>query len=153
MSFLSSNQQCHSTERNTKHWSQPLAWPHHFFIHHRTPGGKVIAGCLPCAPDTLYQQMKLGEWFCTILRLHGIRYPQKKIAVIENLENFYCILKSLSFGLKQESIIQLSLHMKQSVHHLETVLNTNWLAIFTQVKLCSKTRHPGKSANQNRESK
>jgi len=30
--FLLSNQQCQSTERNTKHWTQQMAWPHPF-IH------------------------------------------------------------------------------------------------------------------------
>jgi len=30
MSFLSPNQQCQSTEGNTKSWLQPVAWPHPF---------------------------------------------------------------------------------------------------------------------------
>jgi len=34
MSFLSPNQQRQSTEGNTKHRPQPVAWPHPFFIHH-----------------------------------------------------------------------------------------------------------------------
>ena len=37
--FVSLNQQCHSTERNTKHGSQS----HSFFIHYQTPEGRDIA--------------------------------------------------------------------------------------------------------------
>ena len=33
----SPNQQCGSTDVNRKHWPQPLAWPHRFFIRQRTP--------------------------------------------------------------------------------------------------------------------
>jgi len=31
------NQQRQSTEAHSKHWFQPVAWPHPFFIYHRTP--------------------------------------------------------------------------------------------------------------------
>jgi len=36
MSFLLPSRQCQSTEGNSKHWPQPVAWPHPFFIHHQT---------------------------------------------------------------------------------------------------------------------
>ena len=36
LSFLSPNQQCQSTEGNTKHWHQTVSWPHPFFNHHQT---------------------------------------------------------------------------------------------------------------------
>ena len=36
MSFLSPNQQCQSNEGNSKNRSQPVAWPHPFFIYHRS---------------------------------------------------------------------------------------------------------------------
>jgi len=35
MSFLSPNQQCQSTEGNTKSWLQPVAWPHPFLSNTR----------------------------------------------------------------------------------------------------------------------
>jgi len=37
MPFSSQNRQCHSTEGNSKHWLQPVAWPHPFLIHYWTP--------------------------------------------------------------------------------------------------------------------
>jgi len=45
MSFLSPNQQRQSTERISEHWLRPqqiIHWSHHFFIHHRTPRGRVL---------------------------------------------------------------------------------------------------------------
>jgi len=30
-------------KKNTKHWPQPLAWPHPFFVHHQTPDRRGIA--------------------------------------------------------------------------------------------------------------
>jgi len=40
--FLSAIQHCHGTEGNTKYWSQPVAWPHPFFIHHRNTDGRDV---------------------------------------------------------------------------------------------------------------
>ena len=39
ISLLSPNQQCQSSEGNTEHWPQPVAWPHPFFIHRQTSEG------------------------------------------------------------------------------------------------------------------
>jgi len=34
---------CQSTERNTKHWPQPVAWPQPFLLHHQTPDRRGTA--------------------------------------------------------------------------------------------------------------
>jgi len=47
MPFLSPNQQCHSSTGHSKHWPQPVAWTHPFFMHHRTPQGKRITPIMP----------------------------------------------------------------------------------------------------------
>jgi len=38
MFFLSSSQRCQETEWNSKHWPQPVACPHPFFVLHWSPG-------------------------------------------------------------------------------------------------------------------
>jgi len=35
------------TERNTEHWSQPLACCHHYFIHYQTADGQAVATFMP----------------------------------------------------------------------------------------------------------
>ena len=47
LSFVSPDQQCQRTEGNTKHWPQPVTWPHPFFIHHQTPDARGVAAFLP----------------------------------------------------------------------------------------------------------
>jgi len=49
---------CQSTEGNMKHHTCPVAWPHPFFIHHQSTGGKVM---LP-----LHLLSDASVWLCQI---------------------------------------------------------------------------------------
>jgi len=42
ISFLTPKQQCQSTERKSRHWSQSVAWPHPVFIHQRISGRRAL---------------------------------------------------------------------------------------------------------------
>jgi len=43
MLYLSPNPQCHSIERSSKHWLQPVAWPLSFCIQNWTAQGRQVA--------------------------------------------------------------------------------------------------------------
>jgi len=50
MSFLSPNQQCQSTEENSKHWVQAAKithGPHPFYTHQQSPDGSSNAPFMP----------------------------------------------------------------------------------------------------------
>jgi len=55
VSMLLPNKHCQNTEGNSKHWSQPVDWPHPFFIPHQTPDvrleGELLSLC--CLFNTL----------------------------------------------------------------------------------------------------
>jgi len=70
-------QQCQSTEGNTKHWREPVAWLHPFLIYHRTPGGRGIADFMPAPMPILVQKrqpLKINEEGFLTGRTQAIQY-------------------------------------------------------------------------------
>jgi len=56
VSMLLPNKHCQNTEGNSKHWSQPVDWPHPFFIPHQTPDVRLEGELLShAAYSTPYQ--------------------------------------------------------------------------------------------------
>jgi len=56
-----SNQQCQSTEGNSKHWCQPGNWPHPFFVYHQIPEGREFCSLYtgsPLVPDIYNHRLK-----------------------------------------------------------------------------------------------
>ena len=61
--FLPTNRRCQSAEGNTKHWPQPVAWPHHFFIHLRTTDGRGGAAFnTGCPTDSTTSMTSYWQW-------------------------------------------------------------------------------------------
>jgi len=97
MSFLSTNQQCQSTEGNSKHWPQPgraTHWPHPFVIHHRTPEGW---GTVPFTPQCLEirgyktRQASLSERPCSF----ECRQRQNPPPIVKLVLEAVCIMLSI----------------------------------------------------------
>ena len=61
ISFLSPNQQCQSIKGSTKHWPQPVAWPHPFFIHHRT-SNRIGIDPFTLAFPIIHQTNIISQW-------------------------------------------------------------------------------------------
>jgi len=78
---LSPNNQCQSTEGNTKHGPQPVAWTHPFFIHHRTPDGMGVDPIVPALRrqywDPQDQTFGLQQFFYT---LNALPFAQQTLS-------------------------------------------------------------------------
>jgi len=58
--------QCQSTEWNTKHWPWPVAWPHPFFIHHKTSDGRDFPPFTPAVQSQAEDYLAVSPLFITI---------------------------------------------------------------------------------------
>jgi len=77
-SFLSTNQQRHSTEENTKHWPQPAAWPHPFFIRPPPDSWRIREGLTDWVKVLHTTQHKTGH-FRDVLPSQSLGIVLKKL--------------------------------------------------------------------------
>jgi len=146
MPFLSPNQQCHNTEGDTKHWSQPVMWPHPFFIHHQLPDEREV---LPlhhyqwCSISKL-KQIVLVQMFTIIqcIKVHRVSEKTVQISFCYNFIKFPLIW--VIFGRKMAKRLKLckvhSISTSSNSHHHTTVINANVPNCYTTLKvvICNK---------------